>query len=179
MASINDVLHLSEKFGIQASEPGVLVVEYVFSILWQLLDATLDDEGLQELTPEKKSKWISRPHDMEIDGEDAFDEKKTEYNEKLQKANTIMAIELIWHFLNHKVISKLLSLARENMYEFSISESILHVCKMCQLSLYNLMFSTVLINETSKLMHFWLNYQFGIIFLEDCKSKRFMWAQNC
>ncbi|CAL9193844.1 mediator of RNA polymerase II transcription subunit 33A-like [Musa acuminata AAA Group] len=115
MVSINDVLHLSEKFGIQASEPGVLVVEYVFSILWQLLDATLDDEGLQELTPEKKAKWISRPHDMEIDGEDAFDEKKTEYNEKLQKANTIMAIELIWHFLNHKVISKLLSLARENM----------------------------------------------------------------
>lgn len=117
MASIDDVLHLSEKFGVQACEPGVLVVEYVFAILWQLLDATLDDEGLQEITPVKNPEWVTRTQDMEIEGEVSHSEKKIEFNEKLQKLNTIMAIEVVWHFLHQKVISKLLSLARENMYD--------------------------------------------------------------
>ncbi|XP_042413105.1 mediator of RNA polymerase II transcription subunit 33A-like isoform X2 [Zingiber officinale] len=115
MASIDDILHLSEKFGVQACEPGALVVEYVFAILWQLLDATLDDEGLQEITPVKNPEWVTKTQDMEIEGEVALSEKKTEYNEKLQTLNTIMAIEVVWHFLHQKVISKLLSLARENM----------------------------------------------------------------
>ncbi|XP_074585416.1 mediator of RNA polymerase II transcription subunit 33A-like isoform X2 [Curcuma longa] len=102
MASINDVLHLSEKFGVQACEPGVLVVEYVFAILWQLLDATLDDEGLQEITPVKNPEWVTRTQDMEIEGEVSHSEKKIEFNEKLQKLNTIMAIEVVWHFLHQK-----------------------------------------------------------------------------
>lgn len=114
MASIDDVLHLSRTFGIQACEPGVLVVEYVFSTVWQLLDATLDDEGLLELTSDKKTKWAARPEDMEID-EGICDEKWNEHNEKLQKINSVMAIELVAHFLHHKVISRVLSLARENM----------------------------------------------------------------
>ncbi|KAG1338451.1 Mediator of RNA polymerase II transcription subunit 33B [Cocos nucifera] len=116
MASIDDVLHLSRTFGIQACEPGVLVVEYVFFIVWQLLDATLDDEGLLELIPDKKSKWAARPQDMEIDGEGICDEKRNEHNEKLQKINSVMAIELIAHFLQHKVTSSLLSLACGNIY---------------------------------------------------------------
>ncbi|XP_010921944.1 mediator of RNA polymerase II transcription subunit 33A isoform X1 [Elaeis guineensis] len=115
MASIDDVLHLSRTFGIQACEPGVLVVEYVFFVVWQLLDATLDDEGLLELIPDKKSKWAARPQDMEIDGEGICDEKRNEHNEKLQKINSVMAIELIVHFLQHKVTSSLLSLACGNM----------------------------------------------------------------
>lgn len=119
MASIDDVLHLSQTFGIEACEPGVLVVEYVFSIVWQLVDATLDDEGLLELIPDKKATWAARPQDMEID-EGICDEKQNEHNEKLQKINSIMAVELIAHFLQHKVISSLLSLARGNMYELSI-----------------------------------------------------------
>ncbi|MQL96346.1 hypothetical protein Taro_029008, partial [Colocasia esculenta] len=115
LVSVDALLHLSETFGIQASEPGALVVEFVFCILWQLVDAALDDEGLQELTPEKKSKWTNKPQDMEMDGEENFDEKKTEFSEKLWKANTIMSIELIGQLLHHKVISRLLFLARQNM----------------------------------------------------------------
>ena len=56
MKSIDDVLHLSKIYGLQVSEPGVILVEFVFSIVWQLLDASLDDEGLLELTPDKKSR---------------------------------------------------------------------------------------------------------------------------
>lgn len=115
MTSIDDVLHLSEVFGIQVCEPGVLVVEFVFSVMWQLLDATLDDEGLLELTPEKKSIWATRPQDMEIDCDNSFDEKRTENHDKLQKANTVMAIELIAQFLHQKLVSRLLYLARQNM----------------------------------------------------------------
>ena len=119
MASVDDILHLSQAFGIQACEPGVLVVEFVFCTVWQLLDATLDDEGLKELTPEKKSKWETKPQDMEVDGDGNIDEKRIEYGEKLQKINCVMAIELIAQLLRHKLLSGLLCLARENMYALS------------------------------------------------------------
>lgn len=115
MTSIDDVLHLSQVFGIQECEPGVLVVEFVFSIVWQLLEATLDDEGLLELTPERKSIWATRSQDMEIDYENSFEERRTENYDKLQKANTVMAIELIVQFLRQKLVSRLLYLARQNM----------------------------------------------------------------
>ncbi|KAA8543204.1 hypothetical protein F0562_021301 [Nyssa sinensis] len=52
---------------------------------------------------------------MEIDGHDSFDEKRTERHEGMQKINTVMAIELIGDFLQNKVISRILYLARRNM----------------------------------------------------------------
>ncbi|KAK8966610.1 Mediator of RNA polymerase II transcription subunit 33B [Platanthera guangdongensis] len=115
MVSVDDALHLSEKFGVQASETGLLVVEFVFYIVWQLLDAILEDEGLLELTPEKKFRWPVRAQDMDTDGEGYC--QRNGYGEKLQKINSAKSIELILQFMQHKVTSKLLSLARENMYE--------------------------------------------------------------
>ncbi|KAG7967441.1 hypothetical protein I3843_08G099600 [Carya illinoinensis] len=115
MKSIDDVLHLSQIYGLQVGEPGVILVEFVFSIVWQLLDASLDDEGLLELTPEKKSRWPTRPQDMEIDGHNSFSEMIIEQNEGLQKVNTAMAIEMIAEFLQNKVTSRILFLARRNM----------------------------------------------------------------
>lgn len=114
MKSIDEVLHLSQLFGLQVCEPGLLLVEFVFSIVWQLLDASLDDEGLLELTPERKSRWPTRPQDMEIDGQDCFSEKRSD-NEVLHKANTAMAIEIVVEFLKNKVSSRLLYLARRNL----------------------------------------------------------------
>ncbi|TQD90003.1 hypothetical protein C1H46_024407 [Malus baccata] len=113
--SIDDVLHLSRQYGLQVSEHGVLIVEFVFSIIWQLLDASLDDEGLLELAPDKKPRWPTRPQDMEIDGHGCFNEKRSEQNEGLQKANTAMAIDIIVEFLQNKVTSRMLYLARRNM----------------------------------------------------------------
>ncbi|WJZ87031.1 hypothetical protein VitviT2T_006438 [Vitis vinifera] len=112
MKFIDSVLHLSLAFGLQASEPGILVVEFIFSMVLMLLDASLDDEGLIELTPEKKSKWAN---DMEIDSHDDYDEKRTDLHERLQKINTVMAIDLIGQFLQNKATSKILYLARRNM----------------------------------------------------------------
>ncbi|CAH2061521.1 unnamed protein product [Thlaspi arvense] len=60
-------IHLSEIFGIQNQDPGSILLAFVFSMVWQLVDASLDEEGLLELTPNKKSKWPAGPHDMEID----------------------------------------------------------------------------------------------------------------
>ncbi|XP_034692228.1 mediator of RNA polymerase II transcription subunit 33A-like isoform X3 [Vitis riparia] len=116
MKSIDDVLHLSQIFGLQVCEPGALVVEFIFSIVWQLLDASLDDEGLLELAPDKKSKWPTRSQDMDIDGQDSFNEKRTDRQEGLCKVNTVMAIEIIGDFFQNKVTSKILYLARRNMF---------------------------------------------------------------
>ncbi|KAA3475021.1 mediator of RNA polymerase II transcription subunit 33B-like isoform X1 [Gossypium australe] len=115
MKSVGDVLHLSQIFGVQVSEPGLLLVEFVFSIVWQLLDASLDDEGLLELTSEKRSIWPTVTQDMEIDSVDNFNEKRSEHHDVLCKGNTTMAIEIIGEFLQNKVTARILFLARRNM----------------------------------------------------------------
>ncbi|KAM4088399.1 hypothetical protein ACB094_07G068500 [Castanea mollissima] len=115
MKSIDAVLQLSQGYGMPVSEPGILVVEFILSIVWQLLDATLDDEGLLELTSDKKSKWIIKSQEMEIDRNNSFDEKRAELRERLQNLNTVMAIELVGEFLQNKVTARILYLARRNM----------------------------------------------------------------
>ena len=115
MKFVDSVLHLSSAFGLQASEPEILVVEFIFSMVLMLLDASLDDEGLIELTPEKKSKWTTSTHDMEIDSHDGYDEKRTDLHERLQKINTVIAIDLIGQLLQNKGTSKILYLACRNM----------------------------------------------------------------
>lgn len=111
---LDSILHLTEIFGVHADEPGVLVVEIIFSLVWQLLDASLDDEGLLQLTPEKKSRWPIKPEDVEIDGCIA-DMERNEQRERLKNLNTLLAIELIGQFLQNKVTAKILYLARQNM----------------------------------------------------------------
>lgn len=113
--SLDTTLQFAEVFGMQENEPGVLVIEIVFSIIWQLLDASLDDEGLLQLTTEKKSRWPTKPPDMEIDGVESYDGNRLEHKEKLKNGNTIMAVDLIGQFLQNKVTSRILYLARQNM----------------------------------------------------------------
>jgi hypothetical protein len=120
MKSIDGVLHLSNIFGMSQSDPGIVVVEFIFSIVWQLLDALLDDEGLLEFTPEKKSRWAMLYQDMELDGHDNYSDKKTEQNKNLHNANTLMAVELIGRFLQDKMSSRILCLARRNLCVFVI-----------------------------------------------------------
>lgn len=112
MESINDALHLYQKFGLESSEPGLVLVEFIFSVVWQLLDASLDDENLLELVPEKKSIWPIKSLEMEIDD---FGEKKTDSHQGLYKLNTTMAIEIITQLFRNKVTSRILHLARQNM----------------------------------------------------------------
>ncbi|KAJ7972832.1 Mediator of RNA polymerase II transcription subunit 33A like [Quillaja saponaria] len=115
MTSIDDALHLSQVYGLEVCETGLILVEFIFSIVWQLLEASLDDEGLLEHTPEKKPRWPTRPQDMEIDGDDCFSGKKTGHDEIFLKTNTAMAIEIIGEFLQNKVTSRILYLANQNM----------------------------------------------------------------
>ncbi|KAL9363916.1 hypothetical protein Peur_041789 [Populus x canadensis] len=115
MKSIDGVLHLSHNFGLEATSPGILVVEFLYLIVSQLLDASLDDEGLLELIPEMKSRWATKPQEMEIDANDNYNQMQTEYHEKLYKMNTIMAIEMIGKFLQDKSTSRILDLVRQNI----------------------------------------------------------------
>ncbi|KAK7303233.1 hypothetical protein RJT34_14135 [Clitoria ternatea] len=116
MQSIDVVLHLSHMFGMSLNEPGILVVLFIFSVVWQLLDALLEDEGLLEFTLEKKSRWATLYQDMELDRHDEYGDIKTEQHEKLQNANTLLAVEIIGQFLQDKISSRILFLARRNLH---------------------------------------------------------------
>ncbi|KAJ0491871.1 putative mediator of RNA polymerase II transcription subunit 33A/B [Helianthus annuus] len=114
MSSIDNVLHLSQIYGIEVKDPGSILLEFILSIVWQLVEAALEDEGLLELTGERKFKW-NVPQDMELDGSGSYGGKRNEYQEILQRGNTLMAVELIGLFLQNKVTSRILFLARRNM----------------------------------------------------------------
>lgn len=111
MKAIDGALNLRKIFGLNSSEPGVLVVEYIFSVVWQLLDASLEDEGLMELLPEKESRWNTKLDDTEMH---CYDDKKI-FRERLKSMNTMMSVEVIGLFLEDKVTSKILYLARHNL----------------------------------------------------------------
>ncbi|KAL3647906.1 hypothetical protein CASFOL_008874 [Castilleja foliolosa] len=115
MESIRDVLDFRQIFGVQSPEPGHIVVEFIFSTVWVLLDASLDDEGLLENTIENKSRWPIKCQDMEVDCRDGFEGEKMERQVALSKMNTLMAIEIIGGFFQNKVTSRILYLARWNM----------------------------------------------------------------
>lgn len=115
MISVASILRLSELFDLETSKPGVLLVEFVFKMVSQLLDATLSDEGLLELSQDSRSQWVVKCQDMEIDAPERYN-GKTASLEKLQTLNTIMAIEIIAEFLRNTVISRLLYLVSSNRY---------------------------------------------------------------
>ncbi|KAK7285393.1 hypothetical protein RJT34_20163 [Clitoria ternatea] len=117
MKSIDDVLQLSQVYSQKVCEPGVVLVGFVFSIVWQLLEASLDDEGLLDHTSENKPIWLHRPHDMDIDGPGSFCEKKPEQKGLLEE-NTTIAIEIMTEFLQHRVTSRILSLVHRNMSSY-------------------------------------------------------------
>ncbi|CAA2957934.1 Hypothetical predicted protein [Olea europaea subsp. europaea] len=115
MNSLDAIIHFSRIFGVRSNKAGALLVQFVFSIIWQLVDTLLDDDGLLHLTPEKNSIWHTKPQEMEIDSPNNFDEKRIEHTERLLNLNTIMSVELIGQFLQNKVTSRILYLARQNM----------------------------------------------------------------
>ncbi|XP_024981097.1 mediator of RNA polymerase II transcription subunit 33A-like [Cynara cardunculus var. scolymus] len=115
MESIDQALNLHQIFGFQSSEPGILLVEFIFSVVWELLDASLDDENLLELVPEKKSIWPIKSQDMEINDHNNFGEQKIDFHQGLYKSNTTMSIEIIGELFRNKVTSRILHLARRNM----------------------------------------------------------------
>ncbi|KAK9068995.1 hypothetical protein SSX86_013111 [Deinandra increscens subsp. villosa] len=114
MKSIDDALHLSQRFGILSSEPRIILVEFIFMMVWKLLDASLDDEGLLELVPEKNFTSPIKSHGMEIDDHN-IGAKKTDCNDRLYKNNTTIAIEIIGELYQNKVTLRILYLARRNM----------------------------------------------------------------
>ncbi|RHN45849.1 hypothetical protein MtrunA17_Chr7g0235931 [Medicago truncatula] len=111
MESIDNVLQLSQEYSHNVCEPGVALVEFVFSILRQLLEATLDDEGLLD----HLARWLSISHDMDIDEHVRINEMTTEQKEVMRRKNTTLAIEIIVNFLQNKMTSRLLSLVHRNM----------------------------------------------------------------
>ncbi|KAJ8434148.1 hypothetical protein Cgig2_000868 [Carnegiea gigantea] len=115
MMSIDQVLHLSQVYGLQAREARILLVEFVFTIVWQLLDASLDDEGLVDLTPERKSIWLTNAENMDVDTYENDNQKRFELLEKLRSGNTVMAVDVMSQFLKNDITSRILCLVRHNM----------------------------------------------------------------
>lgn len=118
MNSIDNVLNLSQIFGIKFNDPGSVLLEFIVSTVWQLVEAALEDEGLLELTKERKHKW-NVSQDMDLDGCGSYGGNRNEYQEILQSRNTVMAVELIGLFLQNKLTSRILLLARRNMSELN------------------------------------------------------------
>ena len=114
MDSVDSVLQLSKVYGYGESEGegergGVVLVRFVFTVVWQLVEASLEDEGLLEHKPRW---WVNNGV---LGGDGGGGNYFSEQKEGLQRANTAMAIETIAKFLRDKVTSRILSLVHRNM----------------------------------------------------------------
>ncbi|KAG4914384.1 hypothetical protein JHK87_051941 [Glycine soja] len=91
MASIHHSLSLPPSN--HHPHPGVVLVHFLFSIVSQLLQSSLDDQGFLQHSPD--------PYNNN--------------NDALHRKNTAMAIEIIARFLHHKLTSRILALVQRNM----------------------------------------------------------------
>eukprot|EP01018_Ginkgo_biloba_P000531 Gb_17496 [translate_table: standard] len=101
------------------TEFGQAVVVFVFTVVSNLVDATLEDWGLQVGWSDTQSIATGNAgqHDMEIEVEDDINEKRRRHREHLWRTNTVMAVEVFGKFMEHKRTSTLLRLARRNLCE--------------------------------------------------------------
>ncbi|KAI4368312.1 hypothetical protein MLD38_016885 [Melastoma candidum] len=113
--SIDAAMQLRKVFGHPQGEPGVTVAKFIFCVVWQLLDASLDDEGLLELAAEKNLQWELKSLEMGVDGDGTHDDEWPESYGKLRNQNTTAAIELIGQFLQDGVTSRIICLAQRNL----------------------------------------------------------------
>ncbi|KAG4390580.1 hypothetical protein GLYMA_05G001600v4 [Glycine max] len=101
MSSIHHLLHFSQLYSSLDPHPGVVLVLFLFTLVSQLLEASLSDEGLLQHSP----RFLPvDPADIVIDNTDA-----------LRRKNTAMAIQIISRFLHHKLTSRILALVQRNM----------------------------------------------------------------
>ncbi|GAB2266443.1 hypothetical protein Dimus_001451 [Dionaea muscipula] len=115
MTSIEHTLHVSQLFGLQTSEPWIILVGFIFSVISQLLDASLDDEGLLDVTSEMSSVWAVRSQKVDADLCNTYSERRLANLGRLQKMNTIMAMEIFAFFFQNRVTARILYLVQRNM----------------------------------------------------------------
>ncbi|KAL1356344.1 hypothetical protein HN51_008348 [Arachis hypogaea] len=117
MDSVDAALQLSKVYGTCSESEdggagGVVIVRFVFTVVWQLVEASLEDEGLLEHKPRW---WMNNNGGLGGDGGGDGGSYFSEQKEGLQRANTAMAIETIARFMSDKVTSRILSLVHRNM----------------------------------------------------------------
>ncbi|MED6164133.1 hypothetical protein PIB30_086775, partial [Stylosanthes scabra] len=117
MDSVDAALQLSKVYGTcgeseDGGAGGVVIVRFVFTVVWQLVEASLEDEGLLEHKPRW---WMNNNGGFGGDGGGDGGSYFSERKEGLQRANTAMAIETIARFISDKVTSRILSLVHRNM----------------------------------------------------------------
>ncbi|MED6130486.1 hypothetical protein PIB30_000986, partial [Stylosanthes scabra] len=110
MTSIDEALLLSQVYNRKDCEPGIVLVEFVFSIVWQLLEASLDDEDLLDHALENNPRWLRRSDDMNIDSSDCFSGKKTQQNRMLVSNSSVLRSSA-------HITPEALSLLMENIHE--------------------------------------------------------------
>jgi hypothetical protein len=116
MNSIHHVLSLSQLYDDYHHDnpshphPGVVLVQFLFTLVWQLLQASLQDEGL--LQHPKSLLFVDPGLDLTID----LDNHHHINKDALHAKNTATAIQFIARFLQDKVTSRILSLVQRDMY---------------------------------------------------------------
>lgn len=117
MNSIHHVLRLNQLYDDYHHphpnpHPGVVLVQFLFTLVWQLLQASLQDEGLLQ----HKSSLLFLDPDPYPDHDLTMELDTHPHKHALHAKNTSTAIQFIARFLHDKLTSRILSLVQRNMY---------------------------------------------------------------
>ncbi|KAJ6790672.1 Uncharacterized protein M6B38_247475 [Iris pallida] len=117
--SIDDVLQLSHSYGIQKMDFAHAIILFILSIITNLIDATLDDWGLQ-LTSTEKNCSISAVDDhmaMDVDANKSSILKRNDYSEQIYRTNALMAMKMVEKITTSKKGKTFVRLVYLNMPE--------------------------------------------------------------
>ncbi|XP_068669237.1 mediator of RNA polymerase II transcription subunit 33A-like [Aristolochia californica] len=117
--TVDDVLHISHRYGVRVTKVGHMAILFLFSVIVSLIDSTLEDWGLQFPSADKSISLHTTTGllDMDVDmGGNAID-KRNEHREHLRRMNAFMAIELVGKLMENRKALVLLRLVHLNMPE--------------------------------------------------------------
>ncbi|XP_010278916.1 PREDICTED: mediator of RNA polymerase II transcription subunit 33A-like [Nelumbo nucifera] len=117
--SVDDALELSKNYGFHVVEFGQAVVLFLFTVIINLIDSTMDDWGLQPASVGKISGLFGggEHQDMDIDSKGNQNDKRREHCELLKKTNAFMTMEVLGKLTENRKVMVLLRLVHLNMAE--------------------------------------------------------------
>ena len=118
---VDDSLQLSHTYGIHKIDFGHAVIFFVLNVILSLIDGTLEDWGLQFMSIDKTgNKNANEVYQvMDIDAKENSNYKRHEHREQLQRANSLMALEVVEKITANAKLRVFLRLIHFNMYAMS------------------------------------------------------------
>jgi hypothetical protein len=113
--AVDEALHLSQLYGVSVSDFGTVAVQFLLTLIWRLMDATLEDWGVLIARTAKQELAMHQGQESYMEVDQYMAEKQAGQLEQMHAANCIAAIDLVSKIIQNKMMKCLLRVAYHNL----------------------------------------------------------------